>query len=254
MASFAYGVAQDRREERFFFIMAVAMAATIIGGFSLNFAFGRSSFASPWLVHFHAGMMMGWVALYLAQNALVWSDNLALHRRLGWLAVIWMPLMVASGLAITHYTMQVRGGPPFFDQNQFLFSNPLHMFGFAALVIWAIAVRANTGWHRRLMFGAMVILTGPGVGRILPMPLFIPYAWYVSIFVPLIFIVIGMFADRRRYGKAHPAWWWPLGMIIGIQVIADLLAYSPLGYSVNEWYLSGTPGAERAREAFVPPM
>ena len=28
----------------------------------------RSSFGAPWLVHFHAWVMMGWVALYLAQT------------------------------------------------------------------------------------------------------------------------------------------------------------------------------------------
>jgi hypothetical protein len=32
------------------------------------------------------------------------------------------------------------------------------------------------------------------------------------------------------------------------------IAYSPLGYQFTEWFLAGTPGAERQMEAFVPPM
>src|SRR6476620_4175402 len=78
----------DRGEAKFFFTMACVMSASIVAGFSFNLAMGRSSFSLPWLVHFHAWVMMGWVALYLTQNAMVFSDNLALHRRLGWLSVI----------------------------------------------------------------------------------------------------------------------------------------------------------------------
>lgn len=48
---------------------------------------------------------------------------------------------------------------------------------FAGLTGWAVTVRANTDWHRRLMFWAFAILTGPGLDRLLPMPFFIPYAW-----------------------------------------------------------------------------
>ena len=117
---------------------------------------GRSSFALPWLVHFHAWVMMGWVGLYLAQNALIFSDNVALHRRLGWLAVMWLPAIAGDGRSlITRFSLQTGGGPPFFDQNQFLISNPLQLLGFVGLAGWAVTVRKNTGWHRRLMFCAL---------------------------------------------------------------------------------------------------
>src|SRR6476661_10488342 len=104
MATLAYSTDTDRGEARFFFTMACVMAATIIAGFSFNLATGRSSFSLPWLVHFHAWVMMGWVALYLTQNAMVFSDNLALHRRLGWLSVIWLPAIVVMGTLITRWS------------------------------------------------------------------------------------------------------------------------------------------------------
>ncbi len=255
MATIAYPSDAERGEAKFFFTMACVMAATIIAGFSLNVALGRSSFGAPWLVHIHAWVMMGFVALYLAQNYLVFSDNFALHRRLGWLAVIWIPAVVAMGVLITRYSIQVGGGPPFFDQNQFLVSNPMALFGFAGLASWAVAIRKNTGWHRRLMYCAFAMLTGPGMGRLLPNPFLIPYAWYASAVVPaILFMVIGIIADRRRYGRAHPAWLWGIGTVIAIQIAADLFAYSPLGYQFTEWFLAGTPGAERSMEAFFPPM
>jgi uncharacterized membrane protein YozB (DUF420 family) len=255
MATIPYSTDADRGEARFFFTMACLTTAIIVSGFSFNIVMGRSSFALPWVYHFHGIVMMGGLALYVAQSSLILAGNVALHRRLGWVAVVWVPLMVFTGLLLTRISLQERGGPPFFDQNQFLISNPLHLLGFGFMVAWAITVRRNTGWHRRLMLCGFAMLLGPGIGRILPNPLLIPYAWYADAVVPpLLFALIGILADRRRYGHAHPAWFWGIGVLVGIQLVADLIAYSPLGYQVTEWFLAGTPGAERPMEAFVPPM
>ena len=255
MASIPFATGADRGEARFFFTMACLMSAIIVAGFSFNIAMGRSNFALPWLVHFHAWVMMAWVGLYLVQNSLIFAGNVALHRRLGWLSVILIPAIVVMGVLITRWSLQVRGGPPFFDQNQFLVSNPLHLFGFAALAAAAVAVRRNTGWHRRLMFCAFAMLLGPGIGRLLPSPLLIPYAWYIeAVLPPVLFATIGIMADRRRYGRAHPAWFWGIGTVIAIQIVADLIAYSGVGVAFTEQVLAGTPGAERPMAAFFPPQ
>ena len=254
MASVPFATGADRSEARFFFAMACLMAATIIAGFSFNIVTGRSSFALPWLVHFHAWVMMGWLGLYVVQNALIFGNNVALHRRLGWLSVLFLPLMLVMGVLITRYSLQATGGPPFFDQNEFLISNPLQLFSAVLMASWAVVVRRNTGWHRRLMFCAFAVLTGPGLGRLLPTPFFIPYSWYVVAILPaVLFPGIGMLADKRRYGRIHPAWFWGVGIVIAMQVVADLIAYSPIGYQFTEWFLSGTPGAERQMAAFFPP-
>ena len=255
MATVPLASEADRGEARFFVTMACVMAATIVSGFLFNVLTGRSSFHSPLVVHLHAFVMMGWVGLYLTQNFLIFSDHVALHRRLGWLSVLFVPAILVMGLAITKWTMQTRGGPPFFDQNQFLFSNPLQLFGMAGLVAWGVTVRRNTGWHRRLMFCAFAMLLGPGIGRLVPAPLLIPYVWYLTAILPaVLFPAIGMLADKRRYGAIHPAWLWGIGVTVALQIVADLIAYSPLGYQFTEWFLAGTPGAERPMEAFVPPM
>ena len=60
------------------------------------------------------------------------------------------------------WQVRILPGPPFFDQNQFLFSNPLQLLGFAIMAAWAVTIRKNTGWHRRLMYCAFAMLTGPG--------------------------------------------------------------------------------------------
>ena len=255
MATIPFSADEDRGEARFFFTMACVMAATIIAGFAFNLAMGRSSFSMPWVVHFHAWVMMSWIALYVTQNFLIFSDNVALHRRLGWLSTLLIPAIFVMGLAITRWTMQAGGGPPFFDQNQFLFSNPLHLGLFAVLSTWAVRMRKNTGWHRRLMFCAFAMLTGPGLGRLLPAVFLIPYAWYLTALLPaVLFPAIGMAADKRRYGAIHPAWFWGVGLLLAVQVVADLVAYSDWGIAFTREFIAGTPGANRPMEAFFPPM
>ena len=125
---------------------------------------------------------------------------------------------------------------------------------FAVLAAWAVTVRGNTGWHRRLMYCGFAILTGPGMGRLLPNPFLIPSAWWISAIGPsLVFMAIGMIADKRRYGRIHPAWFYGMGAVLGMQVIADLIAYSAWGIAFTERFLAGTPGAARQMQAFFPP-
>lgn len=239
-------------ELRFFRTMAVVMATIIVAGFAFNLAMGRSTFAVPIVYHIHALVFLGWVAIYVAQNWLIAANNIKLHRTLGVLAYVWAPLMVLMGFVIMITSLRRTGGPFFFDQNEFLFSNSMLLVLFCAMVFTALRRRRYTGWHRRLMLTAMSILTGPGLGRLLPMPLFIPNAWRIMMAVTLIFPVIGMIVDKRRNGHVHPAWWWGVGAIIAIQVVSDMIAYSTWGTSVTRAILDGTAGSQRPMSAFVP--
>lgn len=239
-------------EERFFFIMACAMAATLVIGFSTQLALGRSSFAVPLIYHLHGTVFFGWVALYLTQNFLVSSGNVALHRKLGWLAALWVPLMVVLGTMMTVTSLQRTGGPFFFDANEFLISNPIGLLTFAALVFAAVRMRKQTGWHRRLMLCAMAILTGPGLGRLLPVPLFIPYAWEISNVVPLVFVVVAMLYDKRRTGSVHMAYKIGLAAGLGWIALGEMIAYTPWGISLTEQVMAGHPGSARPMAAYLP--
>ena len=238
---------------RFFLIMALVMALVIVAGFSFNLAMGRSSFAAPWPYHVHGMIFMGWIGLYLAQHATITTGNLALHIRLGKLAYAWIPLMVAAGCMIIVVTARSTGGPFFFSQNEFFISNLAGLLAFGVVAARALRVSRHTGWHRRLMLVAMSMLTGPGLGRLMPMPLLIPYAWTIIVTLSFIFPVIAMIVDWRANGRVHPAYWWGMGVNVGLFVASMALAYSPPGIALTEWVIAGTPGAERPMEAFLPP-
>ena len=241
------------RDEGFFLGGAIAMTLVLVAGFSLQLGLGRSSFASPLLVHAHAVVFMGWVGIYLLQNVFVATDRMALHRRLGWVAAGWMVAMLVLGFAVT-FAMVRRGQVPFFFRpSQFLIFDPVSLLTFAGLTTAAILLRRETDWHRRLHFCGMTMLLGPGFGRLLPMPLLAPWAWEATFAASMIFPAVGMWADARRSGRVHPAWGWGVAALIGSVLLTEAITYSPVGDAIYRAVVAGSPGAAVAPLDFPPP-
>ena len=196
---------QPAMAERFALKLAVAMAITVVLGFSTQLAMGRSTFASPLRVHLHAVVFMGWVVIFLTQSYLATRGPVALHRKLGWLAAGWVGLMVVLGFVVT--LAMVRGGtvPFFFMPQQFLIADPLAVMAFAALTAAAVINRKRTDWHARLHLSALALLVAPAFGRLLPMPMLSPYAFEAAGTATLVFPLAGMIRDWRIEGRVHPA-------------------------------------------------
>ncbi|WCT72495.1 hypothetical protein PQ455_12720 [Sphingomonas naphthae] len=251
MATMA-GRARQAGDARFFLIGAIVMAAVIVAGFSTQLAMGRSSFAVPVAIHIHALLFFGWTFFFVAQAALAASGSSALHRRLGWIGAGWAAAVVVVGIYTTAMMVRRGGAPFFFQPNYFLFMNSLTVLAFGGLTAAAIAMRRRTDWHRRLLFCGMAILTGPGLGRLLPMPLMIPWAGWGVFVAVMLFPLAGMIADRRRTGRVHRAWLWGAGTILVIQIAIDLIAFSAPGLAVYRAVTSGSPGAAVPPLAFPP--
>lgn len=252
MATLASSQSAGRDDDRFFLYTAFAMAAVVIAGFSLQVAAGRSSFASPLLVHAHAVVFMGWVVLYVIQNGFAATGNLALHRRLGWIGAGWIIAMIVLGCAVTVAIVQQARVPFFFKPQHFLVFDPVSLFTFVGLTVAAIVLRRQTDWHRRLHFCGMALLLGPAIGRLLPMPFLIPWAWEATVPAVMIFPMIGVFADIRRSGRVHPAFLLGIGAILGSALLTEAIAYSPLGDALYQAVSAGTPGAAVAPLGFPP--
>lgn len=242
-----------RRDDGFFLGGAIAMTLVIVAGFSVQLATGRSSFSAPLLVHAHAVVFMGWVGIYLLQNVLATTGRIALHRRLGWLAALWMAPMMVLGVAVTLAIVRRGGVPFFFKPLQFLIFDPVTLLTFAGLTTAAILLRRQTDWHRRLHFCSMSLLLGPGFGRLLPMPLMTPWAWEATVVACLLFPLAGVLADLRRSGRVHPAWGWGIAALVGCFVLTEALTYSPVGEAIYDAAVAGSPGANVPALDFPPP-
>ena len=222
------GVAQPGLKDRtFFLIMAIAIVATTVAGFVLQLAMGRSSFGAPWWVHVHGVTFMGWLVIYLAQNLLVASNNIALHRRLGIFAACYVGWMVLVGVSVNTLAAIHHRIPFFFHPNVFLVMDWLTVLVFAGLTWAGVRMRARSDWHRRLMLCAAVLIMLPGVGRLLPMPLLGEWQLWTMWLVMLVYLSVAFVYDLRTRGSIHPAYVWGFGAITIAIAVMRPLAFTP---------------------------
>ena len=189
----------------------------------------------------------------LSVNAIAAGANMALHRKLGYLAVAWSFGLLILGPLVTLATVQSGRTPFFFQPQHFLVANPMTLIGFAGLFWAGIALRRRTDWHARLHVSAFVMLMGPGFGRLLPMPLLPPYAFEIAGLVALIFPAIGIFYDWRTHGRPHSAWFVGIGVLLAVTVLARVIGFSPVGEAVYDAVVAGTPLAGASGLDYPPP-
>ena len=241
-----------KRDDGFFRTSAFVTTFVIIAGFSLQLAAGRSTFSRPPMVHAHALVFMGWVFIYLSQSVLATSGGLRLHRKLGWIAALWMIPMLVLGTAVVVGSMQRGEVPFFFTPLQFFALDVFSLVAFVGLMIAGIVNRRRTEWHRRLNFCAMTLLLGPGIGRLLPLPFVIPWAFEATTVAVILFPIAGMIADVRRSGRIHPAWQWGVATILCYVAVTEVFTHTAIGVPLYDMIVAGTPGAAVAPLDYPP--
>jgi hypothetical protein len=216
-----------QRERAFFFYMALAIAATCVAGFLRSLYLGRSSFDSPWWVHVHGITMMAWIVLFVAQNGLVASGNLALHRRLGVATAAWsLWVIVAGALVLTMNTVTHRTLPQFTPAYVTAIDG-LATAAFVSLTWAGIAMRRRSDWHKRLMLSGTICIIAPGLGRMVPdwmVGLHITYALFP---LHLAFFAVAIGYDLRTRGRPHPAYYWGLAALVAMTVLPNAVAEFP---------------------------
>jgi hypothetical protein len=217
------------RDRAFFLAMAVGIAATAAAGFGLQFAMGRSSFASPWWVHLHGVTFAGWIGFYLLQNALVYRGAVDRHRALGLFGFAWATLMIPVGVLVTCFAIEAHRSPPFFQPNFFLAMDLITVLTFYAFTLAAIRLRQRTDWHRRLMLSGTIFLTAPAWGRLLPLPLLGEDlgVWAILAAQLLFFFGVAVRHDLVTRGRVHPAYFWAVGGSVAAVALMKPLSALP---------------------------
>lgn len=197
---------RERAERFFFLVISVLVALTVAVGFGSWTIRGMVVRPLPIHVHVHAGLCVAWIAIFIAQTALIYRNHAQLHRRTGWLALGLAMALVFTGGVTALESLRLGRVPPFFPGGIFLAINFLELVAFSGLLGAAILLRRRTDWHRRLMLGATLCLTAPAWGRILPMQLLGPWGTPAIMGVLCIYLAVAMGFDlfvRRRIHPAH---------------------------------------------------
>lgn len=214
-----------QRERRFFGGMAIALALTVLAGFSRTYYFNdvvAEPFTLTPLLHWHGAVFTTWMLLLVAQVTLIATHRVNVHMRLGIAGAVLAALMVplAMMVAVTRTSSGVmvdRGVPPLV----FLAVPLIGMVVFAALIGAAIYLRRNSGAHKRLMILATVELATAAVARLPFVEEWGPLGFFG---VSDLFIAALVVYDLATAKHVHPATIWgglflvasqPLRLIVG---------------------------------------
>lgn len=149
--------------------LSILMAAIAILGFWPTY-FGplvRATLAQPIIIHWHALVFSGWLALFFAQVVFAATGRIALHMRLGRIGIAYGILLIGMGLA----TGIIRAGALEDPRGaRLLMSAISDMAVFALFFGVAIAYRKKPQVHKRAMVVAATMLLIAAVSRLWFLP------------------------------------------------------------------------------------
>jgi hypothetical protein len=204
---------------------SLAVAATVFWGFSATFFLRGASLGplQPLLVA-HGTAFTTWVVLFIVQTALIASDNLALHKKVGIGAALLALLMVGLGLTAAVNSLRLGHAPiPGLDPRSFFAVPFFDILDFALLIGAALWLRGNPGAHKRLMLLGMVSILDAAVARI-PLPFIQSGGPPVFFGLTDLFILAALAHDLVATRAIHRAYRWgvplfilsqPLRLIVG---------------------------------------
>jgi hypothetical protein len=116
--------------------------------------------------HAHGLAMTAWLALLIAQASLMRAGNRALHRRLGLLSYLLVPVIVVVTLRFVHYT--VREVPELGDYGLFFLALVVFtLVTFVSLFALAMLYRKQPAVHARFMVATLFPLFPPVTDRLI---------------------------------------------------------------------------------------
>jgi uncharacterized membrane protein YozB (DUF420 family) len=213
-------------------LFAIWLAILLGFGIDLVKRAQGGSLTFPLITHLHVVAYSAWLVLFAAQIWLVRSGRVALHRRLGYAALILLPAMLVLGPATAYYG--VADNPYMPDKwIAWLSVNYTNVVGAVVLLGAGFLMRRDAAAHKRLMVLGTIALTEPGFSRIwldfLEARLGEGYlGFYVSTYIGTFLLVLAVglydFATRRRL---HPAYVAAALWIFANQALADWLFHQP---------------------------
>jgi uncharacterized membrane protein YozB (DUF420 family) len=196
--------------------MTFVIAVLVLAGFSPSF-FMRPLFERPPLIPLaivHGIVMSAWLLIFITQTSLISAGNPRLHRKLGVVAFVMIPLMLGLAWAMT--IVNTNAMPRTFNPLPFMVI-PMGDIGlFAILAAASIYYRRDPETHKRLMILANINIVAPAVFR-LGMPQIPVFGFFSFWAVVDVLVLAGPIYDLLRGRRLHKAYLYGGLLIIAAQ-------------------------------------
>ena len=209
-------------------IMAFALVALVVFGFSHTVPDDFSTPGFPLFLAAHGVVFAAWMLLFVVQTLLVGAGAIAVHRTLGWLGLALTIAMTGLGGYAVQFGLWSDRLPPVYPHGLFLVRGMIGLATFFGLVIAAIVERRKPQWHKRFLLCATIVVTLPALERSLPLPLWgAQWSLYVDGIADTM-LLIGPAVELVTRKRVHPAYVYGIGAIVLGQIAMHVIAPSPL--------------------------
>lgn len=150
------------------YFFGVILLITFVGFYKKYFSLAPDFPGLKNIHHFHAAMLITWLGLLVIQPILIIKKRNSLHRSIGKLSYLIVPLAFISMLLVyrNQYFNFVQQGESEEFVLAFIFSPSTDAIPFALLYLLAILNKKDTARHMRYMITTGIVIGGPGLGRI----------------------------------------------------------------------------------------
>jgi hypothetical protein len=220
-----------------------AFAAAVLVAFWPSY-FSRLAAQPTFHAHTHGLAMTAWCALLIAQGWLVRRGDRALHRRLGLVSYVLVPVVAVATLAFVHFRMQ--GRPLGSVQLHSLALMVNAVVAFVAIYALAMYHRHVPATHARCMICTIFPLFTPVTDRIIArhVPSIVPLVpridgapiLPVAGFVLTDAILIALWAWDWRWGRGSNAFPVALGILAVYHVSVLTLHRLPAWRTFGDWF------------------
>ena len=215
--------------------LGVLMAFIALVGFWPKY-FGPLVFGTlvqPLLIHVHATVFTGWLALFFLQAYFAATKRIRLHLAIGKVGIWYGVLLVIVGLT-TGVTRAAASPPGRAEQLLLAITEDMLMFSgfFAAAVIY----RKQPRLHRPLMVVAASSLLVAAVARMAPLLPDEPYRTPVMLLIWSLPLLVAMGQEFRSTRRVHPVYWLGIAVFVlrryGVDAIAHTDGWRDFAHSV----------------------
>jgi hypothetical protein len=221
--------------DRNFYLLYVGLAwLGVLMGFVPEIVHHVSAHEKPFppIVHVHAAVFMGWLALFSVQVLLIRTKRLEIHRKLGFAMLAWAAVMMVLGPATALIADHGEIGTPDADPG-FLAVQFTDIAAFVGLLGARAVFRNNGPVHKRLVLMATIYITDAGFARWLGGPLHsLMGATPLSHWGPsyggtmILFLGLGLY-DLITRRRLHPAYLAGLAWVVTVEIAALALRADP---------------------------
>lgn len=218
-------------DRTFFLAFAVMAWVSIVMGFGPGVK-GQLTGQSPFphlIVHVHAIVFSGWLALFTVQAWLIRSRRLDIHRKLGFSAAVLVPVMVILGVATTLVSRRVHFEAGQNEMLAFMIVPLTDMVLFPSFAVPALLLRQDPATHKRLILLATASLLPAAFGRWIG-PWILAhfgdgfFGFTAQVYLgsnAMLLVAIGY--DRLTRGRIHAVYLIAIPWMLAVQVITSAI-------------------------------